>query len=112
MQFVGEGPPSAIQGIGEPTHFETVLQFRLSLKSTAPAPQSWRDLFNLWYRRESGALKGVKIAVNQLLATGLETAGGDRWAASCGEMKPVPGRDGYTAILELPLYFSTMFGTA
>lgn len=111
MQFVSEAQPVAIQGIGSPTHFESAFAFRLSLKSTAPAPQSWRDLFALWLRREGGSLTGVQVGVNQLLATGLETTGGDRWAVSAGELKPVPPRDGYTAQLELPLLFSTMFSS-
>ena len=112
IKFLSEVPPTELQGIGAgATHFETAITYLAQIKTTAPQPQAARDLYNLWYRRDTvtGNLTGVKIAINQLLATGLVLSTNDRFRVDASEMRRGLPHPPYTDVLEIRLTFTNGF---
>lgn len=108
--FREESVPDNLQGIGSATHFGTQIVFSCQLKSTAPEPKASRDLFALWYRRDAATqnLRGLKIALHQLMATGL-AVGLDQFQVGLSTFRPGQPHDSYTSVFDFDLAFQRMF---
>lgn len=109
IKFASEDPASAIAGFGSPTCFGQVETLIVFLRTTAPEPQASRDLFRLWWQGPKFARVGVKIALQQLVATGLKISD-DSWGVQMGAMTAANVRGtNYTAALQCPIKFASMF---
>lgn len=109
IKFLNEEPPDELKGFGSPVHFGTAISLLVQLKTTAAEPQASRDLHRLWYTRTNGNLQGVRIALNQLVSTGLGLASGDSFMVELSEMRRGISAGAYTCALECRLTFRTVF---
>jgi len=109
LKLVTEDAPDEIKGFGQPAHFGTAIVMLAQLKTTAPEPQASRDLYCLWYRRQAGVLMGVRMALNKLVASGLQLATGDGFGVEMSEMRRGIPHGAYTSVLEVRLTFRTIY---
>ena len=109
LKLINEEPPDELKGFGSPVHFGTAINLLAQLKTTAAEPQASRDLYRLWYTRTNGNLQGVRIALNQLVSTGLQLASGDAFMVEMSEMRRGISAGSYTCALECRLTFRTIF---